>query len=82
MWSANSEGPEIVFLWIRKMGETRASLQHSCSNFNNRILSPNGGEVFLSLLLKCVSGGGTGWKLCLQKEKRWSRENEPVNDVW
>lgn len=51
------------------MGETRVTLQHFCSNFNERVLSPNGREVLMTLLIKCVSGEGTGWKLPAEREE-------------
>lgn len=50
-WSAYSEGPEIVSLWIRKNGEP----YNSPDQVLMRVLSPNG-EVFMTLLLKCVRG--------------------------
>lgn len=52
VWSANSKEPEIVPLWIKKWGK-RGQLYNIPDQILMRVLSPNG-EVFMTLLLKCV----------------------------
>lgn len=65
----------IYFVWSaiclsldRKKWGKHGQLNNIPDKVLMRVLSPNE-EVFMTLLLKYVSGGGTGWKLCLQKEK-------------
>lgn len=53
VWSANSKEPEIVPPWIKKWGK-RGQLYNIPDQILMRVLSPNGGEVFMTLLLKCV----------------------------
>lgn len=73
MWS------EISLCWEEKKWGKHGQVYNIPDQVWIRVLSPNG-EVFMTLLLKYVRQAENS--ACRKRRVWWSRENEPVNDIW